>query len=207
MTDRLRLFSSQQRGCSGRRAEINKVGSSVERMDKDVLFVVSSNIKSRVLRSRKNQGKNECRETISSPHPEIGAWISLVKDVVHFKKFAWVQEENEEMFKRQFHGGLANETNHITLKKSELKAAWDSSWEGPLLCPFLSQAPASVHSQRHGLEGPLDCISTAFSVLPNPTWYCSLWDSIDCSYLLWTMIEDFSLDRGWSKIPIPPTES
>lgn len=102
-----------------------------------------------------------------------------VKDVEHFKKFAWVQEENA-MFKQQFHGGLADKTNHITLKKSELKAAWDSSWEGPLPCPFLSQAPASGHCQRHGPEGPLDWISTAFSVLPIPTWYCSLWDSTDC---------------------------
>lgn len=58
------------------------------------------------------------------------------------------------MFKRQFRGGLANET--ITLKKSELKAAADSSWEGTLLCPFLSQAPSSGHYRRHGLEWPLD---------------------------------------------------
>lgn len=71
----------------------------MERMDRDVLFVVSSNIKSGVLRSWKNQGKNECREMISSPQFEVGVGISLVKDVVHFKKFAWVQEENEEMFK------------------------------------------------------------------------------------------------------------
>lgn len=36
---RLRLFSLQLRGCSGRTVEINKVRSSVETMDRDCCFI------------------------------------------------------------------------------------------------------------------------------------------------------------------------
>lgn len=175
-----------------------KVKSSVERMDRDVLLFVSSNIKYRVLRSWKDQGKNECREIISSPQLEVGAWISLVKDVVHFKKFAWVQEENEEKFKikRQFHGRLANKTNHISLKKSELKGALDNSWEGPLLCLFLSQAPASGHYQRHGLEGLWTESAQPFLCSPIQPGIAHCETPLTAYILLCPMIEDFSLCHG-----------
>lgn len=100
---------------------------------------------------RKNWGQNECRDMVSSPRHEVVAWNSLPKDVVDLKKFTWVQEENGEMFERLIHGGLVNKTNNITLEKSsELKAVCDSSWgKCHILCPFLSQAPASGHHQRH----------------------------------------------------------
>lgn len=148
------------------------------------------------------------RTFFSSPHPEVVVSISLVKDVMHFKKFAWVQEENEEMFKRQFHGGSANKANHITLK--------DLSWKQPetvagrvlyfALFPVRHLLLSTIRDMAW--RGPWAGSAQPFLCSPIQPDFAPCETPPIAHILLWTMIEDFfSLDHGWSKIPIPPTES
>lgn len=139
---------------------------------------------------------------------EGGLWSSLVKDVAHFKKFAWVQEENEEMIKWQFHGGLADKTNHITLKKSELKEPETVAGRGLCLALFSVRHLLLATVRDTAQRGPWTESAQPFLCSTSQPDIAHCETPLIACILLWTMIEDFfSLDRAWSKISIPPTES